>query len=342
MVHVLLSLCALLLLGASGANAQEQAALDRAIDLWLSGNDQQSLPALAQLAVDGNAEARLLLARIETEDLGPSPFRLGLSSQQARALFRAPGQTKIGRTWLHVEAESGNELAGALRAAKNPTPDPAIIQQLVALGEREATDHPTRILALYGLPDDKRHLRQSPDLLSDLAPYLDYLSQTPEPRGDGLAALRYMIPAKAEQVDPEDAASIGMAGILALGLGFGDSSPGNRWRGDVENWILKAPATRPIADLCTRHCPQDAGACGFAFMALSGGYFEAIRYDTPLESSVPQDLFLGSPRARQMVLRRAVLARTETNQKWLSDLPELAEISQCVVDLTATERLKYN
>ena len=30
------------------------------------------------------------------------------------------------------------------------------------------------------------------------------------------------------------------------------------------------------------------------------------------------------------------------DEEWLTDLPELAEISQCVVDLTATERLKYN
>ncbi|MEX0368597.1 MAG: hypothetical protein AB3N22_21245 [Ruegeria sp.] len=315
--------------------------LEQAVDLWLQGNDQQSLLMLADLARSGNADARLLLARIETNDLGPSPYRVSLPSAEARALFRhVPKGTVFGRTWLFMEAAVENELAQALMQAVRPEPDPNLIVELNRLGERQATDYPTRIIALYGSQEMKEALRQSPDLVPELRPYLDYLIGPPEPRGDGIAALRH-ITAGQEPVSADDPETLGMAGILALGYGYGDISASNRWRSAVEGWLLSAQATQPIADLCTSQCGSEAPSCAFAFLALLGGYYEVIRVDSPLEKLVPQERFLNSPRARLMVLRKAALARAETNLTLLADRAQIAEMSLCAANLIADERLAY-
>lgn len=330
---------ALTLFWAPTAQSDQGKAFEAAIAAWLQDDDAGSLPILAELAQRGHAEARLLLARIETEDKGHSRFRSQLTTQQSRQLFRA--STDHGhayQSWLAVEAAEGNPLAILLLDAKKPWPSLEVIEQLSAAGEREATDHPTRIAALYAGPLEKQVLREGGNLQFDLVPYLDYLTGTPEPRGDGLAALRHIVPNRAEDVDPQDSDTLGMAGILALGLGYGDVSDQNRWRVDVESWVTDAKSTQPIAELCSQNCPTEAQKCGFAIFALTGGYFEAIRLDTPLESVIPQQVFLQSSRARNMTLRRATWARTETNLDWLSEAEDVEGISACAAEMIRVER----
>lgn len=321
--------------------AQAGSRLDEAVDLWLQGDDENSLPLLSELAAEGSADARLLLGRIETSDLGPSPYRQSLTRAQSRALFRMTDGSPFGRSWLWVEAKAGNTLAQALLQSNQPAPNPALITKLNRLGEHQATDHPTRIAALYGTQDMRDGLLSEQGMQADLQPYLRYLSGTPEPRGDGLAALRHIVPEAADEVDAGSQEALGMAGILALGLGFGDISPVNRWRPQVESWLMSAPAAKPVSSLCNTHCPDAAPACAFAFLALSGGYYETVRFDSPLEKLIPQDRFVNSPRARIMVLRKAVLARTETNLGWLADDTGVSAISACANQLIKEERRKY-
>ncbi len=322
--------------GTSAAWADQS--LQQAVELWLQGDDEQSLPMLAELAADGDAGARLLLARIETSDLGPSPFRQSLGRDKSRALFRYDDNSAFGRSWLFVETQAGNELAQALLKAKNADPDLDLIAELNRLGEHQATDRPTRIVALYGDQDLRDRLLAQDGMMDDLRPYLAYLSGSPEHRGDGIAALRHI---QSKPVDATQDQALGMAGLLALGLGFGDVAPDNRWRSAVQDWLMSAGSTKPIADLCSDQCAQDAPACAFAFLTVSGGYFEVIRIDSPLETIISQDRFLSSPRARLMALRRAALARTETNLEWLADSPQLAEISSCAAEMIQAERGKY-
>lgn len=321
-----------------------------AVDRWLQGDDETSLPTLADLARAGDPEARLLLARIETKDLGHSPYRAGLTPKESRALFRKDNGTAFGQSWLVVEADRGNALAAALLQASKPTPSLDVIARLAGLGERQATDHPTRILALYGSQAMRQALRASSDLLPELRPYLAYLSGPPEPRGDGVAALRHMaqalqdtapVPVPVPVPVPEPASqseTLAMAEYLALGLGFGDPTSGNPWRAVVEGWLARAPAARPIAALCQARCPQEQPACGIAVLGLVGGYYEAIRIASPLERLVSQERFLDSPRAQLMVLWRSARARSETNLHWLSDLPELRAVSQCAADVMRDTR----
>lgn len=320
-------------------SASAETSLDAAIDLWLGGDDAEALPMLAALAASGNSDARLLLGRIETTDLGPSPFRQSLEPAQSRALFRRNDNSNFGKSWLSIEAAEGNALAQALLRSRQPQPDPDQVKRLNDLGEHQATDYPTRIVALYGSQAMRDELRAYDGTMDDLQPYLAYLSDSPEPRGDGLAALRHIQP---DPVSANSEQALGMAGFLALGLGYGDLSPGNPWRPAVENWLMTADATRPIAQLCNSHCAAEAPACSFAFLALLGGYFEVIRMDSPLETVIPQSQFLDSPRARLMVLRRAALARTETNLETLAESAPAQELSACAVDLVRQEQRKYN
>ena len=324
------------------STAQAQAMLGHATELWLQGDDEESLNVLAELARNGSPDARLLLGRIETTDLGPSPYRMSLTKLETRALFRdISGHGLFGRTWISVEAAQGNDLARVFRRSSQPVPRPWLIERLHRLGEIQAADHPTRILALYGTAEMREELRVSEFLMPDLIPYLDYLSDRPEPRADGMAALRHIAPEGSGDITADDPETLGMAGLLSLGFGHGDPDADNRWRPVVENWLLSAPSTQPIADLCNAECGDQPGSCAFAFLALSGGYYEAIRIDSPLEKLIPQHRFLGSPRARLMMLRRAALARSETNLTWLADRDGIAEISECAADLVVSEREKY-
>ncbi|MCP5075435.1 MAG: hypothetical protein GY947_19350 [Rhodobacteraceae bacterium] len=333
----LVLLCAII----NTSSAQTDDRLRLATRLWLEGDDKQSLPMLADLARAGNSDARLLLGRIETTDFGLSPYRVSLGPTLSRSLFRAKNSRPFGQTWLAVEASLGNELAQALTEIGRPTPNPGLIERLSRLGEQEATDHPTRVVALYGSREMKRKLITNLNISPDLKPYIAYLSDPPEPRGDGLSALRHIAPHFRETVSADDPDTLGMAGVMALGFGFGDHSEVNRWRPVVENWLLSAPSTKPIANLCQNRCKQERAGCAFAFFTLSGGYYETIRFDSPLEKVIPQSRFLDSRRAQLMVLRRAVLARTETNLAWLAEPSRVSSLSQCAADIIGEERLKY-
>ena len=335
----LISTCAVAL-SMSPALANEP--LEQAIELWLEGDDIYSLSIMANLARDGNADARLLLARIETTELGPSPFRQSLRPEQSKHLFRAPGNGDIAKTWLSVEADLSNPLAQALRTAAQPEPNLALIKQLADMGEYQATDHPTRILALYGTTEEKAELLAAPELLPDLKPYIAYLLDQPEPRGDGLAALRHMTGQDISEINAETPGALGMAELLALGYGYGDHGDDNPFRPAVESWVMSATSTLPIRSLCDEQCGEEAHQCAFAFMALSGGFYEAIRYDSPLETLIPQDRFLPSPRAQMMVLRRTAMARAETNLKWLGEAEEVAEMSQCAAEMVVAQRAQYD
>jgi hypothetical protein len=320
----------------------DESAFEDAVALWLEGNDAESLPQLATLAQGGHADARILLAQIEVKDRGHSPFRAGLIPAEARAIFRKDaGYGGFSKSWLAIEAQAGNPLAVALLNTRHPRPDPVLISTLHSLGEFQAKDYPIRMVALYGTLGQKEVLSGSDYMLDELRPYLEYHMDPKEPHGDGTAALRHMAPFANDMINNAEMEPDGISGVLALGYAFGDTSSENPWRGLVEDWIMTAPAARPIADLCRAQCASEVTGCGFAMLALSGGYFEVVRLDTPVESIIAQDRFLASPRARLMTLRRSALAKHNANRGWLATAEEVSEISVCAADLITRTRAEY-
>ena len=315
---------------------------DAAIEDWLQGDDETSLPALADLAGEGHSLARILLSQIEVKDRGPSPFRAALKPAEARALFRRDaGYGGFSQTWLSVASKAGDPLAQTLIATRLPRPVPGLIANLRRMGEVQATGDPIRAVALYGTASEKKVLAESDAMLDELRPYLIHHSGTQRERGEGIEALRHIAPFAAEMIDDDDTATREMGALLELGFGSDNVDLNNPWRGLVEDWVLTAPATRPLADLCRDRCAKDVTGCGFALLALSGGYYEVIRLDTPLESVITQERFLASPRARLMSLRRAALAKQPDRRGWLASYDALAEISTCTADLIAETRADY-
>lgn len=320
----------------SGANRGEFVA---AVEAWLAGSDAEGIQELSEIAKSGNRAAQIFLARLEHRDDGASPWRTALSREEAQSIYRAPQEDPralFQPSWLRVLADKGDELAIALLDARNPDPDPAVIGTLSAMGEPHAADHATRILALHGSDAQRDELLNSPNLLEELRPFLLYLQGDAEPQGDGVAALRH-IGGPDILVDPAGEDTMYAAGWLALGWGFGSLEPDNMWWPLVTDWLMTAPATQPIADLCRMTCPEEALECAVALTALSGGYYEVIRHDSPLESIVPQETFRTSPRARMEALRRAAFAMSESFEP-LATTEEIGELSRCAAGQVALQR----
>lgn len=320
----------------------QDARFETATKEWLAGNDADSLPVIAKLASEGHGLARILLSQIETKDRGHSPFRAALKPSEARALFRRDkGYGGFSQTWLAFEAERNNPLAVALIETRTPRPTPALIGTLRLLGEVEATDYPIRVTALYATDREKKILTESDLMHDELRPFLAHHIGEQTWHGEGIEALRHIAPFAADMIQSDDPETVEIGGLLGLGITAGGTDPANRWRGLVEDWVLTAPATRPIADLCRDKCPADVTGCGFTMLALSGGYYEVIRLDTPLESLISQEDFLASPRARLMTLRRAARAKHNANRGPLASIEQIAELSSCTADLIEKTRAEY-
>jgi len=323
-------------------SGSDDATLQRIVVLWLDDDDEASLPALATLARAGNPAARLLLARIERYDRAPSAFQSSLSKQARLSLFRAPrNESGFYPTWLRVESIRGNKLASALERARLPYVDLQLIKTLYRAGEIQASDHPVRIASIYGDQRTHRVLLQSDYLIAELAPYVRSYRIPAQQQADGLEALRTIAAEVTStgnsRIDITDEDTSQVARMLSLGYPFGEITVASRWRPIIENWLMTSMASRPVAALCERQCSDQSGDCAIAMLGLTGGYYELIRLDSPLESIISQEDFLDSPRARRSALQRAALTHSETAEELMS-IAQIEKVSDCAAALVATVR----
>ncbi|MEM8537426.1 MAG: hypothetical protein AAGF56_06150 [Pseudomonadota bacterium] len=312
-----------------------QVDLAEAIDLWLAGDDETSLPALAVLAEEGDTDARILLARIETNDLGLSEFRKNLSSEERRYLFRFwPKAAMFPKSWLLVEAARGNEIAQLLYASRLPDVTPETHAALWAAGERQATDYSARIFALRGSPSQQAEIRRKGLVLPELKPLWSELTN-PTLGNGGFAILS--LSTGVQNLDPSDNDTVKMARYLSLGMGTDEVGQSNRWSSTVQGWLLQDAPLRPVADLCRGACGEDPGSCALAMVGLMGGYSQAVEIDSPYENLIAQGEFLASPRARLMALRRAAFS-VGSGRLYGGD--QIANVSQCLANLVLRERTR--
>lgn len=161
---------------ASDLKGLEEPALQAAIEIWLEDNDEDSLPVLAALAAEGNIAARLLLARIEVTDQGPSNFLNGLSRQERVELFRSDSGKGLFRpTWLKSEKKAGNQTAATLLESTNTVVNLDAIRKLYEIGEPEAAYDLIREAAGNGSQEQKEELARILPEESELMPYLHAL-----------------------------------------------------------------------------------------------------------------------------------------------------------------------
>lgn len=343
---VLLALCAALPVYGGDLDGRDDPALSGAIQSWLDYDDAQALPVLADLAKNGSKAARILLARIATTERIASEYVLGLTPLEFNRIFRSPPESgKLPRSWLLAEAEAGNRLAQVLLAAASPHVALSIIRELGDLGEYQAATHPMRIAALYGSDEERQRLLDS-GTLEEMHPYV--LSHWTNTVGitDGFAALRHLLTQSgvpADAVDATDADARDAAQYLAVGFPYAQLTQDNAYYPPISQWIMGTGSTRPIASACMTHCPDARFSCGITLMGLLGGYYEVIRHDSPLQSLIPQDVFLASERASIGTLRRAALRRAEYGGKLMPSselerraaclVPVFSEIRQSIADI---------
>lgn len=322
------------------------------IETWLDDNDVDSLSALSSLAHEGNIAARLLLSRIEITDRASSNYVKGLSRTQRLDLFRPKYKDSIFRpSWLKVEADKGNSTAKALLDSTALGINIAAIKRLYDMGEIEATEHLIRKIAVDGSSKERQQLAELLIPKSELVPYLQAFRYANEGMTTGRTALQHIISTieniEPESVDLDQDLDTKMA-TMFMGIGYqaGDQTPGysknNKYFHSVAKWAMMAPETTAIANLCHRACEdEEIPACANTALGLVGGYYEAIRFDSPLESIIPQSRFLNSERAIGTTLRRIAFARSEAGTEIFSD-QELSEKSRCLANAILKLRAQTN
>jgi hypothetical protein len=327
---------------ASDLQGMGDPALQAAIDTWLKDNDADSLSVFASLAAAGNVAARLLLARIEITDQGPSDFVNGLSRKQRVELFRSSlGAGLFRPSWLKSEKAAGNQFASALLDSTNTVVDIGAIRKLYELGEPEAAYGLIREAAGNGSEQQKQELADFLPPDSELMPYLRALRNPLAAVTPGHAALQLATDidaSKAPQDDTRAAANFVEYGYQT-GVQTSDFDRSNAYYDDLASWIESAPATAPIAALCRQTCADETRACAITVFGLVGGYYKAIKFDSPMQTLIEQSRFVTSARAPGMVLRRVSFARSAgASQKLLISDGELMDRSACLAQAVAEAR----
>ena len=193
---------------AQSVQGADSARFKQAISAWLNNNDEQSLPVLADLALEGNIAARLFLARIERTERVLSNYLLSLTQQQQQALFRSPqSQVKFLLTWLQVEESLGNPLAKALSRSAFSYVDLEAIKTLRSYGEIQATDHLIRSASFHG-DDEVRSKLLDGLTYENLIPFVRSQVRPVEKYSYELEALKQIagdeIPVSTENINQQD------------------------------------------------------------------------------------------------------------------------------------------
>jgi hypothetical protein len=327
---------------ANDVNGSKDPALQAALEIWLQDNDADSLPVFATLAAEGNIAARLLLSRIEVTDQAPSDYLLGLSRKERVELFRSSSGKGLFRpTWLKSETEAGNRIAALLLESANTAVNLDTIYALYDIGEPQAAYDLIREIAGNGSPEQKQALASFLPRDADLMPYLRALQDPQEGLTPGHTALQWSLGDSHLQGPESDtrAAAYFVEYGYQTGVQTSEFERSNYSYADLAGWI----ETAPVATLCRRYCAEDTRNCAISVFGLVGGYYKAIKFDSPLETLIEQSRYLTSDRAVGMVLRRVAFARPAgaSGTLLISD-SELRSRNNCLATPVAALRAQRN
>ncbi len=323
-----------------------------AVDTWLSDSDSGSLPVFSALSNKGNIAARLLLSRIEITDRASGDYVKQMSRLERVDLFRSNlGNGVFRSSWIKVEADRGNPIARALLDGTSLGINIVAIKRLYEIGEFEATEHLVRKVAVDGSQSERQELAQLLISESELTPYLRGFRFTSLGMTTGQAALQH-ITGMNEGIDPVsvllDNGPDTRTAMKFVDFGYqAGAQIISHWDKSkhfdtIAKWTMTAPQAMAVANLCRRYCSdQQISACAVTGFGLVGGYYEMIRFDSPLETIIPQSRFLNSERAIGMALRRIASARTEAGVKVFSDI-ELSKKSHCLAQAVTELKIRSN
>ncbi|MGD8420963.1 MAG: hypothetical protein PVJ78_11030, partial [Gammaproteobacteria bacterium] len=247
-------------------------------------------------------------------------------------------------TWLKTEAKAGNQLATALLESSALAVNLEAIKNLYRIGEPEAAYDLIREAAGNGSDEEKAALVEFLPEGSDLLPYVLALRNPQAGLSPGHTALRQITGAMELTGTDADAAAKFVEFGYQTGVQNSDFDFANEYFDDLAGWIESAPAAAPMANLCRSHCAEDEfAACSVTAFGILGGYYKAIKFDSPMQTLIDQSRYAASQRATGMVLRRIAFARSAAaSGEPLISAGELEEKSRCLAEAVAEVRSSRN
>ncbi len=265
-----------------GSESPEFAA---AVQMWLQGDDLDSLEELSKLARSENRAAQVLLASIANRGILHRHATSGLTREERIALLRIPGGLS-GRSWI-AEAAKDEPLATALLQLSKSEERAAAIAALFELGEAQ-----TALLAVESMlyrGDGKALIDLYDRLPAEAQPLLHWLlyqaknSGLNEYVGSALAAI---------ELDAEEL-SLSRLDWIALGpLTIVENRDVARAVTSLNRMVK--PWT-PVRSFCEERCQDTADACTTVGASLLFG-MGAFPLRSPLESAIPNSVYWSSPR----------------------------------------------
>ncbi|MCL4674925.1 MAG: hypothetical protein KJZ59_02585 [Pararhodobacter sp.] len=280
----------------------------QALETWLADDEATALPALAELAREGNHAARVLLGLIDKTPAMQGPYLAHLDRAERLALLRDSGGMS-GRSWLSQSADL--PLAAAWMALWDVNADISVIDAFQALNEPRAAREALIVLAarenpaLGRLPPEQ----VDPDLL-----YLLWRSADPETR----TTILNLVPTGHPQR-----------------LLIGDRIDAR----EIDTWLATSAAAAPLAALCDAVCPDSGETCRGAAYRVLNSHNALMTLGTPSEALIGQSAFLASPRGRSTVMRRILLATDMRGRRAV--LAHLRDHAVCLADAIQAEQQRY-
>lgn len=295
----------------------QQADFSDAVNLWLSGDDANGLPALAVDARNGDTTAQLILGQVDRDTIpgGYSDFLLGLTREERAELLRFVNSDGSTVNWLlTLEGTENAALADALfwyEANLDPIDSASDLQAVDELSKAEwmlwRTLNNGFFNLIQSLPAENPELAQVGFMSWVTAYFADenrtismsrFLADESPEKVPGLLALKRL-----ERV-------LGLQGNFSVGLNELIEvirGRGNRLAATADLVTLDASLTR-LGEVDTRVgvvnrmcdiCPDTAAdyQCKIETFEIIGGYETLLAVRSPAEAAVPSDVYLASDRA---------------------------------------------
>ena len=249
-----------------------------ALALWLADDEDRALPALAELAQNGNLAARMLLGLIDATPHLQGPWLTLLDRDLRVALMRAPGGLS-GQNWVAAIADSA-PLAALWQQLWQATEELDVARALSAMGEDRAARKAVMAIAAR---------RQAP-----FDPALGAEAWFPQTLIHLLADWRD---------DP----------ILRARLHPGD--PRLDWPGQtpdpalLDDWLAQAPETAPLRAVCRAQCAGSVAPCLRAAMTGLETQASLLQMGSPATALLSDAEFADSPRGMAALARRMLLGQ---------------------------------
>lgn len=335
---------------ATGLEGADSPVFQTALDRWLQGDDERSLPVLAQLANGGNLAAQVLLGMISDRGLVHTPWLAALSRSEERALFRFD-DGRFGVPWRRYAAARA-EVAEVLGP---PVPDESgrfnadAALRAAALGEPRSTVYMLGILINQGnWPEAMRlaDIAQTYDLQAMAWAAASHLASEDALafRERDLAEFQartlqgWIFASLADRIDDREMETIlgphdEMRIYVTRGrppLPTADPPPAGGVA-VLDALLARAPEAELLRRYCGRVCDGEAAQCTRQIYGLLSGY-ATLPYvaSSPVETLVPQDIYLTSRRA-ELVLEQYSLHTIYASSDPASAFERL-DLTQCLSD----------